>query len=85
VLVLKTEEARGVLINLVKKSDVFIHSLRPQAMEKLGFSYIDISRENNKIIYCGMYGFSKEGPYGSNQHMMISFRLLQVQPLHKIK
>ncbi|WP_394139988.1 CaiB/BaiF CoA transferase family protein [Cytobacillus oceanisediminis] len=65
VLDVKTEEGREALIKLVKESDVFVHSMRPQAMEKLGLSYQTISKENNQIIYCSTYGFSKDGVYGS--------------------
>lgn len=65
VLDLKSDEGRKALLKLVEESDVFIHSLRPQTIKKLGLAYEDVSFVNKQIIYCGMYGFSKEGPYGS--------------------
>jgi crotonobetainyl-CoA:carnitine CoA-transferase CaiB-like acyl-CoA transferase len=65
VLDLKKEEGRQALLKLAEKCDVFIHSLRPQAIEKLRLSYQDVSAVNKQIIYCGTYGFGKDGPYGS--------------------
>lgn len=64
VLDLKTEEGREALLALVKKSDVLVHSLRPQSIARLRLSYKDVKQVNSRIIYCGMYGFSKVGPYG---------------------
>jgi crotonobetainyl-CoA:carnitine CoA-transferase CaiB-like acyl-CoA transferase len=64
VLDLKSEEGREILLALVKESDVLVHTMRPQTMERLGLSYHDLKKVNKKLIYCGMYGFSKEGPYG---------------------
>lgn len=64
VLNLKTTEGRKKIHELIKSSDVFIHSLRPQSIERLKLTYPDLVKLNQNIIYCGMYGFSKEGPYG---------------------
>lgn len=64
VLDLKSAEGKEKLLELVKSSDVFVHSMRPQSMARLGLTYEDLQKVNDKIIYCGMYGFSKEGPYG---------------------
>ncbi|WP_286884218.1 CaiB/BaiF CoA transferase family protein [Aneurinibacillus sp. UBA3580] len=65
VLDLKTDKGKEVVLALAKNADVFIHSMRPQAMEKLGLSYDEVSKANNHIIYCGTYGFRKDGPYGT--------------------
>lgn len=60
---LKNEKGRKALMDLLKESDVFVHSLRPHTMEKLGLTYEEMIKVNPKIIYCGLYGFSKNGPY----------------------
>ncbi len=65
VLNLKHPQGREVLLKMIRQSDVFIHSLRPNAMEKLGLTYQELSKENPTLIYCGAYGFRKEGPYGT--------------------
>jgi crotonobetainyl-CoA:carnitine CoA-transferase CaiB-like acyl-CoA transferase len=65
VLDLKTEKGKEIVLKLASEADVFIHSMRPQAIEKLGLSYEEIFRVNKRIIYCGTFGYHKDGPYGS--------------------
>jgi crotonobetainyl-CoA:carnitine CoA-transferase CaiB-like acyl-CoA transferase len=64
VLDLKQPAARDVILQLVKDVDVVIHNNRPQVMTKLGIDYAVLKEVNPKLIYCGTYGYSKEGPYG---------------------
>ena len=64
VLDLKQESARDALLSIVKDCDVFLHNNRPQVMTKLRLEYEDIKSVNENIIYCGTYGYSKDGPYG---------------------
>ena len=64
VLDLKQESARDALLAIVKDCDVFLHNNRPQVMTKLRLEYEDIKSVNENIIYCGTYGYSKDGPYG---------------------
>jgi len=45
--------------------------MRPHTMAKLGLTYEEVSRVNPKIIYCGLFGFSQKGPYGSARPMTI--------------
>jgi len=64
VIDLKKAEGRDVLLKLVATSDVFLHNLRPKAIERLRLTYADVSAVRADVIYCGAYGFSAEGPYG---------------------
>jgi len=64
VLDLKQKSARDALLAIVKDCDVFLHNNRPQVMTKLRLEYEDIKSVNENIIYCGTYGYSKDGPYG---------------------
>lgn len=57
--------AREALFAMIKTADVFVHNNRPQVMTKLGLDYADMKKVNPKIIYCGAYGYSKKGPYGT--------------------
>jgi crotonobetainyl-CoA:carnitine CoA-transferase CaiB-like acyl-CoA transferase len=57
--------ARDALLEMIKSADVFVHNNRPQVMTKLGLDYADMKKVNPKIIYCGAYGYSKKGPYGT--------------------
>jgi crotonobetainyl-CoA:carnitine CoA-transferase CaiB-like acyl-CoA transferase len=59
---LRTDEDKAVLRKLVETADVFIHSMRAQAIAKLGFGYEDVARINPKIVYTNCYGYSRKGP-----------------------
>lgn len=61
---LKSEDGKVALRELIKTADVLIHNFRPQAIERLGFSYDSVKTINENIIFCGAYGYAKNGPYG---------------------
>ncbi|MBT4385905.1 MAG: CoA transferase [Betaproteobacteria bacterium] len=59
---LKHPSGIEVIKKLIKRSDVLIYNVRPQAMARLGLSYEEVSALNSKIIYLGAYGYSEKGP-----------------------
>lgn len=63
VLDLKQRSARDALWRLIDSADVFIHSIRPQKIEKLGFSPEAVLERNPRIVYAGLYGYRSGGPY----------------------
>jgi crotonobetainyl-CoA:carnitine CoA-transferase CaiB-like acyl-CoA transferase len=63
VLDLKRPECRTALNRLIETADVFVHSLRPKAIERLGYGYEQVRAIQPRIVYCGAYGFSAKGPY----------------------
>jgi crotonobetainyl-CoA:carnitine CoA-transferase CaiB-like acyl-CoA transferase len=60
---LKHEDERQALLDLLISADVFVTTVRPQAMRRLGLDYESLRESNPRLIYCGAYGFSEEGPY----------------------
>jgi crotonobetainyl-CoA:carnitine CoA-transferase CaiB-like acyl-CoA transferase len=60
---LKREDERQVLLDLLTGADVFVTTVRPQAMRRLGLDYDSLRELNPRLIYCGAYGFSETGPY----------------------
>ncbi len=64
VLDLKRPEAVAAVLELAKTADVLIHNNRPQVMTKLGLDYAAVRKARPEIIYCGSYGYGREGPYG---------------------
>jgi len=62
VLNLKQPEGREALMKLIESADVFVHSMRPQAAERLGISYAEVSKRNPRIIYGFGPGYRQDGP-----------------------
>ena len=60
---LKMQEAKDVLYELVKKSDIVVENYRPGVAEKLGVDYETIKAINPRIVYASISGFGQEGPY----------------------
>lgn len=63
VLDLKTDPGREALRDLVVDADLLVHSMRPQAMARLGLDYQALAQINPKLIYAGLFGFGQRGPY----------------------
>ena len=63
VLDLKRPECKAALRKLIETADVFVHSIRPQAIERLGLGYEQVRAIKPDIVYCGAYGFGAAGPY----------------------
>lgn len=60
---LKRPAARAAALRLAARSDVLVHNVRPQAMERLGLGYADLSSVNPGIIYVAAVGFGAGGRY----------------------
>jgi crotonobetainyl-CoA:carnitine CoA-transferase CaiB-like acyl-CoA transferase len=63
VLDLKRPEARDAALRLAAQSDVLIHNIRPQAMDRLGLGYEAVAAVNPRIVYVAAVGFGKGGRY----------------------
>ncbi len=60
---LKKEEGKEIFRRLTREADVVVENFRPGVMRNLGFDYERLSKINPRIIYCGISGFGKDGPY----------------------
>jgi crotonobetainyl-CoA:carnitine CoA-transferase CaiB-like acyl-CoA transferase len=60
---LKTPAGRSALDRLLATADVFVHSLRPGAIGRLGYGYKRVCKLRPNIIYCAAHGFGSDGPY----------------------
>ena len=60
---LRTEKGKEILTELIKRSDVVVENFRPGVMEKMGFGYPRLKELKPDIVYCGVTGFGKDGPY----------------------
>ncbi|NOZ86863.1 MAG: CoA transferase [Deltaproteobacteria bacterium] len=57
----KTEKGKQVLVELIKQSDVFIHSFRPNVLEGQGLGQEDMLAVNQSLLYCTLNGFGNKG------------------------
>lgn len=62
VLNLKTEPARKVLSELVKMSDVVLHSYLPEVAKRLGLDEATLRALNPDIVVCCVSGYGSTGP-----------------------
>ena len=62
VLDLKRERDRTICTSLLMRADVFVHNLAPGAVERLGFGYDDLARDNPRLVWCGISGYGPDGP-----------------------
>lgn len=65
VLDLKQDGAKEALRRLIDGADVFVHSIRPDAIERLGFGPEAVLARNPRIVYAGIHGYGVEGPYAN--------------------
>ncbi|MCB1542353.1 MAG: CoA transferase [Rhodoblastus sp.] len=59
---LKKEEGRAAVRKLVAKADVFVHNMRVEAVERLGFGYKELRGLKPDLVYCVATGFGQDGP-----------------------
>lgn len=60
---LKTPEGQEILMRLVAKTDVLLHSLRTPAANRLGLDYPSLSKSNPGLVYCHVTGYGDDGLY----------------------
>ncbi|GGH65389.1 CoA transferase [Comamonas phosphati] len=63
VLDLKQPAAQAALQTLIATADVFMHSMRPQKLSKLGLDPDSLCVRHPRLIYAGLHGFGEDGPY----------------------
>ncbi len=64
---MKTEAGKKAIRRLLETSDVFIHNIRPEAIDRLGLGYDAVRKLRPDIIYVHCTGFGLGGPYAGLQ------------------
>src|SRR3979411_2525682 len=62
---LRNAGGRDVLMRLVRKADVFMEAFTPGVIDKLGFGWETVSKENPRLVYASISGYGQTGPYSS--------------------
>jgi crotonobetainyl-CoA:carnitine CoA-transferase CaiB-like acyl-CoA transferase len=63
VLDLKIDAAKEALWRLIAIADVLVHSMRPQAISRLGFGHEAVCAKNPRLVYAALHGYRAGGPY----------------------
>ena len=64
---LKSEEGRQAMHRLIETSDVLIHNIRSDAVQRAGLGYEEVRRLRPDIVYVHCTGFDERGPYAGLQ------------------
>ena len=62
---LKQPMGQDLIRRMIQQADVLVHSLRPGVMERLRLGYDDLRPVNERLVYCSVSGFGKNGEYAS--------------------
>jgi formyl-CoA transferase/CoA:oxalate CoA-transferase len=62
---LEVAAGRSLLLELATRADIFIHSMKPGSIERMGLGAKDIRESNRKLIYCSISAFGQAGPLSS--------------------
>lgn len=56
-------DGRQVVIDLVKRADVFLENFSPGVVAKLGLGQTEMMNINDRLIYCSLSGYGQDGPF----------------------
>ena len=60
---LKSAQGLAAFKRMVAKADVVVENYRPDVKDRLGISYEQLKKVNNRIILASISGFGQDGPY----------------------
>ncbi len=60
-------DAKEIVFDLLRKSDVVVENFAPGVMQRLGFNYASLAAIKPDIVYCSISGFGQTGPLSSMQ------------------
>lgn len=73
---LKTPKGKEIFQRLVKDADVVLEGFRPGVMERLGLGYKTLKEINNRLVYCAITGFGREGTRSQKAGHDITYQAL---------
>jgi crotonobetainyl-CoA:carnitine CoA-transferase CaiB-like acyl-CoA transferase len=60
---LSRAEGQSIALELARRADVVLHSMRLAAIRKLGLDYPAIQAINPQVVYANLYGYGRKGRY----------------------
>ena len=70
----KHPDARHLLWELARSSDVVIHNLRRGSMERMGLDYDGLAERNRGLVYAVISAFGTSGPYADRSGIDLVFQ-----------
>ncbi|ABL88430.1 L-carnitine dehydratase/bile acid-inducible protein F [Pyrobaculum islandicum DSM 4184] len=58
----RKEEGYKLIVELVKKADVFVENMEPGTLDKYGLGYLQLREINPRLIYVSASGYGQFGP-----------------------
>ena len=59
---LRTEAAKHIVLELIRRADVLVENFRPGVMDRMGLGYASVSAVNPRLVYASGTGFGSRGP-----------------------
>ena len=69
VIDLKNEDSRPIVEKIISNAQIFIEGFRPGVMDRLGYGYNALKKQNKNIIYLSISGFGQTGPMSEKPAM----------------
>ena len=60
---MRSAEGKSEFARLVSCCDVVIENLKPGSLARLGFSFVELSKLNPRVVYCAISGFGADSVY----------------------
>jgi crotonobetainyl-CoA:carnitine CoA-transferase CaiB-like acyl-CoA transferase len=79
---LSRSRGKGIMMQLVRRCDVFVENYSPRVARNLGLTYEELTKVNPRIIVLSLHGYGNSGPYsdmpafGSSAEALSGFRSL---------
>lgn len=73
---LKTEEGKGLLLALVRDTEVIVESFRPGVLDRLGIGYPVLCQQREDLILCSISGYGQTGPLAQRAGHDINYQAL---------
>ncbi len=73
---MKQPAGREVIVELARRSDVFLENFRPGVAKRLGLDYETLREVNPRLVYCSISAFGQTGPYASRSALDIAIQAM---------
>jgi crotonobetainyl-CoA:carnitine CoA-transferase CaiB-like acyl-CoA transferase len=73
---MKQPAGREIVVELARRSDVFLENFRPGVAKRLGLDYETLHQINPRLVYCSITAFGQTGPYASRSALDIAIQAM---------